>query len=366
MKETVKFGILYFIAYAISGCNYKVFNLFLTGNSLLFVGLYSGIAALILLTPIYTYVEKIIFPKDNLQSKGISQQDCKTAIKNYRWALILSMICSVAWQGITYGFLIKYGPLLALLITTFSRLLTPILSSYVFGDTIQNKFWYWLGLGISLFGLLLYQLGGGDFHIDENMNWGLYCFMSFTSLSFMVTSNVTKRFTTSDPTKDSIPIRKKFLWVQYKSNYHIPVKVREFIVSISTFIILLLVGLYVQFFTSISDNEKWLNELLGVAWIGIIGGIAYTISIKLTNRISNVTTAAIDGLRPFASYFLFPFVGLILAGTSYTLNTRTGAIFGYNIPCLSLTGTLICCIGVFFSLQFGKPSKPTQLKKQNV
>ncbi|MBK7360506.1 MAG: hypothetical protein IPI96_14970 [Saprospiraceae bacterium] len=366
MKETFKYGVLYFIAYAISGCNYKVFNLFLTGNSLLFVGCYSGVTALILLTPIYSFAEKIIFPKDNNQSKGISKQDCKSAIKNYSWALILSMICSVVWQGITYGYLIKYGPLLALLVTTLSRLLTPILSSYVFGDAIQNKFWYWLGLIVSLLGLLIYQIGGGDYHLDNNLNWGLYCLLSFTSLSFMVISNIVKRFTTSDPSKDSIPVKKAFLGVHYLNKYHIPVKVREFIVNTSTFLILLLVGLYLQFFSSITDNERWFNELVGVAWIGIIGGIAYTISVKLTNRISNVTTAAIDGLRPLASYFLFPFVGLVLAGISYSLNTKTAEIFGYNIPCLSLFGILICCIGVTLSLQLGKPKKSNQLKVENV
>jgi len=342
-------GILYLITSAIVGCNYQIINLVLMNNPLLFIGFSYLTASLILLTPIYSRTEEIIWPKKKGENRFLLE-NFKLACVNYGWSLILSTILNVIWLSITFCYLIKYGAFLALLVAAFSRLFIPIFSSFVFGDSVQNKFLYWVGIIVSLLGLFAYQLGGGDQQYNKP-DWFLYCMMSLLSVLSVVVPIIIVRFTTSNPTENnSIPIVKIFWGIRHRKDFYMPVKVQRFIVNIASSILLIVIGLLL----STPNNKEWTGVITGVLWISVNLTI-HTISLEVVNEIkNNMYVTAVDGFRTLLSYFLFPLVGVALINKPYELNTKAGIIGDFTIPYLSLFGILICCIGAFLSL-LGKP-----------
>ena len=226
----------------------------------------------------------------------------------------------------------------------------------VFGDRIGSKKWYWFGLIISLFGMVLYEVGENDGSFATAGSTVLYIILSAVNLLCLTLSSVIKRYITSDPKTDSIPVRKTFLAIRYKPNYNLKVSERGAIVESSVFIILLFAGLITYYYNGVKYPLFTMDTLKGVLWIGIIGGLAFNLSLKITNLLSNVVTVVIDGIRPLASLFLFPVIVMIFQGAPYSVNLNSLIIGGFIIRWINAIGIIICCLGAIISLRLGRPA----------
>lgn len=347
MKNIYLYPILYLLLYTISGCNYKVFE-YLKDNPLLFIGLYSLITVIVMYFPIYSFVEKrmIASNENQVQESNIKYYEISQAFSHYGLAILLSIVCSVGWQIITYGFLINQGlqgALLALLVTSLSRILEPILSVYIFGDKINNHIFYWIGLVLSIVGIIVFQLASKQYDNFSTLSLTYYL-VSFINLFFLVGSSIIKRFITSNPVTDTIPIRKNLLGIIYKRDYFIPIRLRAFIIDFVSGIILCAGGLTIVKTITISNQQ-----IMALLWIGIIGGISFNLAMRIKNLVSNTVTTVLDSFRPIGLFFIFPIIPFIfsLGNDSYSLTFDLQIIFGL----------FLCFLGGYISIQFGKPEK---------
>lgn len=336
--------ILYLIFYSISGCSYTVF-LFLKENPLLFIGMYSLITSIMLYTPHYKKLENILFQEDTKYEEVISISSIKEVFNKYPLGIILSIVSSIGWQVITYKFLIYYGiqgAFLALMITSLSRLIEPILNVYLFGDKIGNHFYYWLGLIVSIVGVVLIQ-------VSSTKNGGIntisfeYYLLSVINLVFLVMSATIKRFITGKAGVTPTPVRKKFLYISYNPNYYLSVRKRGIIVETFTFLILVPLGLYL----GNSKFEIQTIHIVSLLWIGVLGGVSYNLALRIKNIISTTKTTALDSFRPLVLFLVYPAISMIFSLGDYNINVS------YLISC----GLLLCLLGGLMSMFMGNPQR---------
>src|ERR1700754_328916 len=101
MNRRIYLVALYFLLYALSGLNYKVFSLFLAGNPCLYIGIYSGLTALLLYSPVYAWAEGVLITRAPAAGLRVDMRQLKLAFVRYGWGLGLSVTCSAGWQVIT-------------------------------------------------------------------------------------------------------------------------------------------------------------------------------------------------------------------------------------------------------------------------